>query len=227
MLGTIVNTAAIIAGALLGLIFRKGLPDRFQDVLTKGLGLCVLLIGITGALKGENTLIAILSIVLGALLGEWIDLDGKLNRLGHMLENRFSGSGGEKSVSRAFVSSSLLFCVGAMAIVGSLQSGLTGDHEMIYTKSMLDGISSIVFAATLGYGVLFSAAAVFIYQGAIVLLAQWAAPLLTDAMIAEMTCTGSLLIIALSLNMLGITKIKVANYLPAILLSLLFGLLLA
>ena len=187
----------------------------------KGLALCVLLIGISGALKGENTLIAILSIAIGAIIGEIIDLDRRLNNLGQLLEARFSKGDGEQTVARAFVTSSLLFCVGAMAIVGSLQSGLTGDHEMIYTKSMLDGISSIIFASSLGYGVVFSAVAVFVYQGAIVLLAQCIAPFLSDAVIAEMTCTGSLLIIALGLNMLGLTRIKVANYLPALLLPIL------
>lgn len=221
MLGTIVNTAAILLGTLLGLLLKKGLPERFQDVIMKGLALCVLLIGISGALKGENTLIAILSIAIGAIIGEIIDLDRRLNSLGQLLEARFSKGDGEQTVARAFVTSSLLFCVGAMAIVGSLQSGLTGDHEMIYTKSMLDGISSIIFASSLGYGVVFSAVAVFVYQGAIVLLAQWVAPFLSDAVIAEMTCTGSLLIIALGLNMLGLTRIKVANYLPALLLPIL------
>ena len=220
MLGTIVNTAAVIIGALLGLLLKKGLPERFQDVIMKGLALCVLLIGISGALKGENTLIAILSSVVGAVIGEWIDIDRRLNRLGQLIEARFEKSGGEQTVARAFVTSSLLFCVGAMAIVGSLQSGLSGDHEMIYTKSMLDGVSSIIFASSLGYGVLFAAAAVFVYQGAIVLLAQWVAPLLSNTVIAEMTCTGSLLIIALGLNMLGVTKIKVANYLPSLLIPM-------
>ena len=221
MLGTIVNTAAILLGTLLGLLLKKGLPERFQDVIMKGLALCVLLIGISGALKGENTLIAILSIAIGAIIGEIIDLDRRLNNLGQLLEARFSKGDGEQTVARAFVMSSLLFCVGAMAIVGSLQSGMTGDHEMIYTKSMLDGISSIIFASSLGYGVVFSAVAVFVYQGAIVLLAQWIAPFLSDAVIVEMTCTGSLLIIALGLNMLGLTRIKVANYLPALLLPIL------
>lgn len=216
MFGTIVNTAAVIAGAILGLLLKKGIPERFQDAIMKGLALCVLLIGISGALEGENTLIAILSIVTGAIIGELIDIDRRLNHLGQLLEARFSKGQGEQTVARAFVTSSLLFCVGAMTIVGSLQSGLTGDHEMIYTKSMLDGIASIIFASSLGYGVLFSAAAVFVYQGAIVLLAQWVAPFLSDTVVAEMTCTGSLLFIALGLNMLGLTKIKVANYLPAL-----------
>ena len=165
MLGTIVNTAAVIVGALLGLLLKKGLPERFQDVIMKGLALCVLLIGISGALKGQNTLIAILSIVIGSIIGEWIDIDRRLNRLGQLIEARFAKGGGEQTVARAFVTSSLLFCVGAMAIVGSLQSGLSGNHEMIFTKSMLDGVASVIFASSLGYGVLFSAAAVFALPG--------------------------------------------------------------
>ncbi len=220
MLGTIVNAAAICLGTLLGLLLKKGLPERFQEIITKGLGLCVLFIGISGALQGQNMLITILSVAAGALLGEWIDIDKQLNKLGRLLEARFTREGSEQTVARAFVTSSLLFCVGAMAIVGSLQSGLTGNHETIYTKSMLDGIFSIVFASTLGFGVFFSAVAVFAYQGAIVLLAQWVAPLLSEAVIAEMTCAGSLLIVGLGLNMLGVTKIKVANYLPAIFIPL-------
>ncbi len=223
MLGTLVNTGAVIAGTLVGLLLKKGLPERFQDIIMKGLALCVLLIGISGALEGQNTLIAILSIVIGAVIGEALDLDRRLCRFGEMIEAHFAKGGGEQTVARAFVTSSLLFCVGAMSIVGSLQSGLTGNHETIYTKSMLDGISSVIFASSLGYGVLFSAVTVLVYQGAIVLLAQWIAPLLSDAVVAEMTCTGSLLIIGLGLNMLGITNIKVANYLPALLIPLLLS----
>ena len=221
MLGTIVNAAAVAAGTLLGLLLKKGIPDRLQDIIMKGVALCVLLIGISGALKGQNTLIAILSMVIGAIIGELIDIDRRLNTLGQWIEKKFSKGGGEQTVAKAFVTSSLLFCVGAMTIVGSLQSGLTGDHEMIYTKSMLDGISSIVFASSLGYGVIFSVAAILVYQGSIVLLAQWVAPLLSDAVIAEMTCVGSLMIIGLGLNMLGVTKLKVANYLPGLLLPIL------
>lgn len=221
MLGTLVNAAAVIVGTLAGLLLKKGIPDRLQDIIMKGLALCVLLIGISGALKGQNTLIAILSMVIGAIIGELIDIDRRLNTLGQWIEKKFSKGGEEQTVAKAFVTSSLLFCVGAMAIVGSLQSGLTGDHEMIYTKSMLDGISSIIFASSLGYGVIFSVAAILVYQGGIVLLAQWVAPLLSEAVIAEMTCVGSLLIIGLGLNMLGITKLKVANYLPGLLLPIL------
>ena len=180
----------------------------------KGVGLCVLYIGLDGCLAGENTLVAILSMVLGAIVGTALDLDGKLTALGDFIENRLKAGGG--GISAGFVTASLLFCVGAMAIVGSLQSGLTGDHTTLYTKALLDGISAIVFAASLGFGVLLSAAAVLVYQGVITLLAQAIAPVLNEAVIAEMTCVGSLLIIVLGLNMLGCTKIKVMNYVPAV-----------
>lgn len=221
MLGTLVNTASVIIGGLLGIIFKKGIPERLSKTVFSGLGLCTLFIGISGSLCGENVIIVILSVVIGAIIGEGIDLDKRINTLGSFLENKFN-KGGEKKVSIAegFVTSSLLFCVGAMSIVGSLQSGLTGDNTMIFTKSTLDFVSSLIFASTLGIGVLFSAAFVLVYQGAIVLFAQWLAPLLTDAVINEMSCVGYILIIGLALNMLDITKLKIMNYVPAIFLPM-------
>jgi uncharacterized membrane protein YqgA involved in biofilm formation len=220
MLGTIVNTAAVIAGSLLGLLLKKGIPEKLSDVITKGLGLCVLYIGISGCLKGANPLITILSMVIGAVIGQLLDLDRRLNSLGSLLGKRFNKNGGSGGVAEGFVTASLLFCVGSMTVVGSLQSGLTGNHEMLFTKSMLDFISSIILASTLGIGVLLSAGFVFTFQGSITLLAQWVAPYLSDYAVAEMTCAGSLLIIALGLNMLGITKLKAMNLLPAIFIPL-------
>lgn len=216
MLGTIVNALAVIAGAFVGLLLKKGIPEKISDVVMKGVALCVLYIGISSALAGTNTLIAIISIVLGAVIGSLLDIDRRLNNLGELAERKLSKGDGKTSIAEGFVSASLLFCVGSMAIVGSIQSGLTGNHEMIYTKSMLDGISAIIFTSTLGAGVFLSAAAVLVYQGVIVLCAQWVQPFLSDYAVAEMTCVGGLLIIALALNMLGITKLKTANYLPAV-----------
>ncbi len=220
--GTLVNVAAIIVGSLAGLLLKKGLPERVSGMLNTAVGLCVAYIGIDGCLSGENMLVSVLSMVIGAVIGELLDLDGKLNRLGQAVQDRFSrGKGGESTIAQSFVSASLLFCVGAMAIVGSLQSGISGDHNTLYVKSILDGISSIVFATTLGGGVLLSVIPLFLYQGAIALLAQVIAPYLSDAVIAEMTCVGSLLILALALNLLKITNIKVANLLPAVILPIL------
>lgn len=222
MISAVVNAAAVIIGSCIGLLLKKGIPDRFSDILMKGLGLCTVYIGVSGALKGENTIILIISMVVGALIGEGIDLDEKLNRFGNFLEEKFkSKDGGKVSIAEGFVTASLLFCVGAMTIVGSLQSGLTGDHEMIFAKSMLDFVAAIIFASSLGIGVIFSAVFVLVYQGAIVLLAQWISPLLTDYTINEMTCAGSVIIIALALNMLGLTKIKVMNFVPAIFIPIL------
>lgn len=221
MLGTIVNALAVIAGALVGMLLKKGIPERISDVIMKGVALCVLYIGISGSLAGTNTLIAIISIVVGAIIGSLLDIDRRLNSLGELAERKLSKGDGKTSIAEGFVSASLLFCVGSMAIVGSIQSGLTGNHEMLYTKSMLDGISAMIFASTLGVGVFLSAAAVLVYQGIITLCAQWVQPFLSEYVVAEMTCVGSLLIIALALNMLGITKLKTANYLPAVFVPIL------
>ncbi len=218
MLGTIVNTIAVIIGAVIGMVVKKGLPEKMADTLMKGLGLCTLFLGISGSLEGENSLILIISMVVGTLIGEGIDLEEKLNALGNWVENKFKGKNtdGKTSIAEGFVTASLLFCVGAMTIVGSLQSGLQGNHEMLFNKSVLDFVAAIIFASTLGIGVAFSAVFVFVYQGAITLMAQWIAPFLTDTVIAEMTCVGSVIIIGLALNMLGITKLRVMNYVPAI-----------
>lgn len=232
--GTLVNTLAILAGSTVGLLLARAanhlpasdggeLGRRLQDIIMKSVALCVLLIGISGCLKGENTLIAILSMVLGTLIGELLDLDKRMQSLGNWVQKKTERLtlGGSASVSEGFVTASLLFCVGAMAIVGALQDGLTGDHSTLFAKSLLDGISSIIFASSLGIGVAFSAGAVFLYQGLIAVLASLISPLLGNAVIAEMTCVGSLLIIALSLNILGVAKIKVMNMTPACLLPIL------
>lgn len=217
MIGTIVNTIAVLIGGSVGLLLKKGLPAKLSDSIMKGLGLCTLFLGISGSLEGQNSLILIISMVIGIVIGEAIDLDEKVNRLGNYVEKKFQKEGSTKvSIAEGFVSASLLFCVGAMTIVGSLQAGLAGDYEMLYNKSMLDGVAAIIFASSLGVGVLFSAAFVFVYQGAITMLAQWLAPLLNDVVIAEMTCVGSVIIIGIALNMMGLTKFKLMNYVPAV-----------
>ena len=236
--GTLVNAAAILAGSLLGMLltwlaghFSTLLPagstllaERLKTIIMQGVALCVMYLGISGCLEGNNSLIAILSMVLGALIGELLDLDKRMRSLGDWVQKRTEHlvtNGGQASISEGFVTASLLFCVGAMAIVGALQDGLTGDHSTLFAKSLLDGISSIVFGASLGLGVAFSAVAILLYQGSISLLASFLQPYLGDAVSAEMTCVGSLLIVALSLNMLGLTKIKVMNLVPAIFLPIL------
>ncbi len=226
MLGTIINSLAIIAGSIIGLLVKGGIPERVSDTIMKGLGLCVIYIGITGALKGENTIIIIICMAIGALIGELVDIDKRLNSLGEFIECKINAKkslNGNVSIAQGFVSSSLLFCVGAMAIVGSLESGLQGNYNTLFTKSILDGVSSIIFTAILGIGVVFSAIAVFLYQGAITICASLLSGVLSETVIISMTAVGSLLILGLGFNMLGVAKIKVANLLPAIFLPIIFG----
>ena len=236
--GTIINSLAVVAGSLAGLLlkwlaahFSQSLPagsasvgSRLQEIIMQGVALCVLFIGISGSLKGSNTLVAIISMVIGAVIGELLDLDRRMHALGDWVQKkteRLNKTGSNSpSISEGFVTASLLFCVGAMAIVGSLENGLTGNCDTLKAKAMLDGISSIVFASSLGIGVMFSAVGVFLYQGSISLLASFLSPVLSDTVIAEMTCVGSLLILALGLNMLNLTKIKVMNLVPAIFLPI-------
>lgn len=228
MLGTIVNSLAIIGGCLIGLIVKGRLTERVSKTIMNGLALCVLYIGISGALKGQDTLQIIICIAIGALIGEIIDIDSKLSNLGDFIErkinNRRKDSVNERiSIAEGFVTSSLLFCVGAMAVVGSLQSGLQGDNSTLFAKSILDGVSSIIFASSLGIGVMLSSVAIFIYQGSIALLAGGLSTVLTDNVISNMSAVGSLLIVGLGFNMLGMAKIKVANLLPAIFLPIIYG----
>ena len=226
MLGTIVNSLAIAVGCLVGLFIKKGIPERVSKTIMSGLGLCVLYIGIEGSLKGENTLITVVCIAVGGLIGEIIDIDKKINKLGDFLQEKFSkGNDQETSIAKGFVTTSLIYCVGAMAIVGALESGLTGNHQTLFTKALLDGISAIIFTTTLGIGVIFSSVAVFIYQGLITIGAAFLSTLLSEAVVTALTAVGSLLIIGIGLNLLEITKIKVANLLPAVFLPILFGLL--
>ena len=211
MLGTIVNSITVIIGCLVGLIVKGRLTEKISTTIMNGIALCVLYIGISGALDGRDTLIMIISIAIGALIGEIIDIDKWLNRLGYYLESKFkSDKDSSISIAEGFITSSLLFCVGAMSIVGALESGLKGR------------ISSIIFTSSLGIGVIFSAVTVFIYQGSITLGAGLLSGVLSNSVITNMSAVGGLLIIGLGLNMLGITKIKIANLLPAIFLPIIF-----
>ena len=219
MLGVIVNVITVIVGSLIGMLFRKGIPQRVSQAAMIGLGACTLYIGISGSLCGENVLILMGAVVLGAIAGTLLDIDGKLNRLAEKVENRFKREGGKASVAEGLVSSTLLFCVGSMTVTGSIQAGLTGDSTVLITKATLDLVSSMMLASSLGVGVLLSAVSVLIIQGGLVLLAGVIAPFMNPSAINEMTCAGSLLIIMIGTNLMGITKIKVADYLPAILFA--------
>ncbi|MGN0518344.1 MAG: DUF554 domain-containing protein [Acutalibacteraceae bacterium] len=218
MIGVITNTVTVLIGSSIGLLLKKGIPKRISDAVMIAIGLCTVYIGIDGALQGSNTIVLIISMVLGTIIGTLIDIDDKINRVGNFIEKKMKREGEKTTIAEGFMTASLLFCVGAMTIVGSLNAGLSGDNELIFTKSILDLISSCMLASTLGIGVTFAAIFVFAFQGSLVMLAGLLQNVLTDpAIIAEITCAGSIMILGLGLNILGISKFKIANMLPAIL----------
>ncbi len=219
MLGTIINAAAIILGGALGLLFGNAMPEKMNKTIIQGLGLAILLVGADMALKTNNSLVVICSLVIGGVIGECIDIEKKLKNLGTWMENKFA-SGEDGRFTRAFVSASLIYCIGAMAITGSIESGIKGNHSILMVKSLLDGTTAIVFAASMGIGVLASAIPVFLYQGAITLAAGLLKDILSQAIITEMSATGGLLIIGIGLNILEIKEIKVGNLLPGIFVAI-------
>lgn len=218
--GTLVNTATVLVGSVGGLLIGKGISPRIRQALMLAIGFCTLYIGVSGCVQGGTTLAIILSLVLGTAIGEGVDLDRRLDRFGKWVEGRLSRGKEQMPIAQGLVSASLLFCVGAMTVVGSLQSGLVGDHTMLYTKACLDLISSAILASTMGVGVALAAGVVLVLQGGIAVLAHLIAPLLSEAVIADMSCVGSILIIGLALNLLGVTKFKMMNFVPAIFLPL-------
>ena len=221
MPGTIVNGLAIIAGSLLGLLFSKGIPDNYKEIILSAVGLSVVLIGIKSALVSDSLMVIIFSLVIGSLIGEAMRIEKRLGDLGDFLESRVAAkSSDSSSFSRGFVTASLVFCVGSMAIVGSLESGLTGNHQTLFAKSVLDGVTSVIFASTMGLGVMFSSVAVFLYQGLITLTAVFMKNFLVAETIEQMTSVGGMLIVAIGFNMLKITAIRVGNLIPAIFLPL-------
>ncbi|NLP50372.1 DUF554 domain-containing protein [Bacillus sp. RO1] len=221
LLGTIVNGICIVLGTLIGKIFTR-IPENTKETVMKIIGLAVFLLGAQMGFKSNEFLIVIISLVVGAVIGEWINLDRKLNNVGNWLERKM-GSKQQGSVSKGFVTATLIFVIGAMSVVGSLDSGLRGDHQVLYTKSIIDGFTSIVLTTTLGIGVLFSAIPVMIYQGSIALFATqidlFVPPDLLELLIFEITATGGVMIMAIGMNIIGVTAIRVANLLPGILVA--------
>lgn len=220
MLGTIVNALAVVAGTALGLVLKSGIRENYRETIMNAIALSVLLIGIMSAVKANNLLLLITCMAMGSIIGEALKIEDRLEGLGKIIERRISRSDG--GVAKAFVTASLIFCVGSMSIVGSIESGLTGNHQMLFAKSILDGICAVFLTSSLGVGVIFSAAVILLYQGTITLLASSLKSLLTAEMIREITAIGGVLIIAISLNMLKIKKIKVGNMLPALFIPFLY-----
>ena len=216
-LGTMVNCAAIIGGCAVGLILRKGFPEKWQETIMYGVALCIFLIGLEMAQKSQNVILVIASIVIGSIIGEMLDINGKLNRFGAWVEKKMLGNRTQTSGSfgKAFISASLVFCIGAMAIVGSIEEGLTGNHQILFAKAMLDCILSIIFGANMGAGVALSAVPVGLYQGSITLLAAWMQNLLTPV-IREVSATGGVLIMAIGIVQARLLPIRLANQIPAL-----------
>jgi Uncharacterized membrane protein, possible Na+ channel or pump len=238
MLGTIVNCIAIIAGSLAGIIFSRKISEDVAVVITSAAGIVTLIIGFGMAFKAQNIIYLALSLIVGGLLGTWWDIDGKILALGRFLEHRFgkktpsadqsgdlSGGPASNTDSRfayAFLNASVLFCVGAMAIVGSFKAGTEGDYTILYTKSVLDGFMSIVFTAAMGIGTAFSAISILVYQGLLTLVSSVIKPWVSERMIAELTGLGGAFVIMIGINLLDLKKLKTANYLPALIVVVLF-----
>ena len=224
MLGPTVNAIVVVICGLIGCFLVKGIPSRFEEIIKKAIGLSIIFVGIKGAFENERVLLLIMSMVFGAAIGELINIDALMNRLGLWAERRMGldGANGDRSFSKGFTTASILFCSGSMAIVGSMQSGLTGNHEILFAKSIIDGAVSIVFGASMGIGVAFSAIPVFLYQAGIALAAMAVRDFLTPDIIREMSAVGSLVVAAIGFNFLGVKEIKVANFIPAIFIPLIF-----
>ena len=212
--GVIVNTITVLIGSGVGLLLKKGIPEKLNNAVMTAIGLCTIAIGITGIIKGQNQLVMILSMVFGTIVGTLIDIDKRLESLGNKLAKKSNAQ--ENTFSQGFVTASLLFCVGAMTIVGSMNAGISGDNQMLYTKSVLDLISSSMLASSLGFGVMCASGFVLFFQGALVALSMVLGSFLSDFAVAELICAGSVMITALGLNLIGVTKIKVANLLPGL-----------
>ena len=222
MIGTLVNFATVAAGSFLGAVLKNRIPSRLSGTVIQGIGLFTLYLGVSMSLSAKNGILVLFSILIGGLIGEALDIEGALDSLGRRLEKRFGSGNGD--FTRGFVTASLLFCVGPMTIVGSIQDGLVGDYQILLTKGIMDGFCSVALASTLGIGVGFSALVVLIYQGALTLFASWARGFLTDPVVSLMTATGGLMIIGIGINLLEIKKLRVGNLLPALAVAVVLGL---
>lgn len=230
MIAVFVNCIAIIIGSLIGIIFSSRISDNLSRVVQTGSGVVTMVIGIEMALAYENIIFLAMAIIAGGILGSWMDIDGKIlllgDALGKLVLRKKHSQGqqdqGSSNFAYGFLNASVLFCVGAMAILGSIKAGIDGDYTIIFTKSVLDGFMAIVFAAALGIGTAFSALTVLVYQSALTLLSGLVAAYTNDVLLAELGATGGILIIMIGVNLMGLAKIKTANYLPALVLSVVF-----
>ncbi|MGD9569004.1 MAG: DUF554 domain-containing protein [Sedimentibacter sp.] len=220
MLGTIVNSLAVLVGGMIGILFKSVIPEKITEALLKAAGLAVITVGIKLSLVGENLTLLIMSIIIGTAIGEMINIEGRLDNLGAFVESKMKNK--QSNVTLGFVTCTLIYCVGSMSIMGAIQSGLTGNHEILFSKALLDGILAITMAVSMGVGVVLSSISILLYQGTITLLAQLMQSLLSDVVVTEMTAIGGVLIMAIGLNFLEIKRIKAGNMLPAIFLPIIY-----
>jgi len=216
-IGTAINVVAVLVGGGIGTLVGANLPEKMRSSAMAAIGIVTLLVGVANFIEFDNPLVPLVSVVVGLVVGEWLDIDAALRRLGDSLERRFSK--GESPVSRAFVTTSLLFCVGPLTVIGSLEDGLTGNYDLLALKSALDFIAALTFASVLGWGVLLSAGTVFLVQGTLTFGAGFLEPVVTEAMIGATTATGGILIVGLGLGLLELKEVRVANMLPALLIA--------
>ncbi len=221
MFGTIINALAVIIGSILGLIMRKGIKERYQQIIFAAAGVTSLIIGVQMALKTTHLLAFALALIIGGLVGTWINIEGAVMDFGDRLKRRFDRKSEGSTFALGFLNASVLYCSGAMAIVGSFKAGTEGDYSLLLTKSVLDGFMSIIFAGAMGPGVAFSAISILVYQGLLTLVSVWVKPFVTDLMLAELTGIGGALVIMIGLGLLDIKKFKTGDFLPALVVTIL------
>jgi uncharacterized protein len=221
LLGTLVNVAAIIAGCLIGLVFKGNISEKYNKTIVQAISLGVILIGLRTAFNCDDFILIIISLALGTFLGELCKIEYRLEKVGDLLEQKLSKKT-DGGLAAGFVTTTLLFCIGAMSIVGSLESGLTGNHDTLFAKATIDGIMAIIFSSTMGIGVIFSSISVLLYQGTITLAAVYIKPFLIPEVISQISAVGGLLIVAIGINMIGETKMKIGNMLPAVFIPLIY-----
>ncbi len=222
MIATFINAGAVVLGSLIGLLLNRRIGERLKDVVYSGIGVISLVIGFSMALQMQRVLYLALSVVIGGILGTWWGVENGILRLGEFLKRRFQRSDSESEFAYGFLSSSVLFCVGAMTIVGSFQAGVDGNYELLLTKSVMDGTMAILLTAAMGIGVAFSALVILIYQGGLTLLATWLRPFVSQLMLSEITAVGGALVVMIGINLLGIKRIKTADFVPGLLVVIIF-----
>ncbi len=222
MIATIINTITVIIGSFIGLLFHKKITDAFKSTVFSAIGLIAAILGIKMALEGTRILYMAFSLILGGLLGEWWDIEGGILRFGEFLKRHFAKNESGKSFAYGFLDASIIFCVGAMSLVGAFKAGAEGDYSLILTKAIMDGFMAIMLTSAMGIGVMFSAITILVYQGSLTIAASWLQPLVNKLVISELTGVGGILVIMIGINILGLRKIKTANFLPSLILVVIF-----